>query len=415
MSLLSTMRRVTYFTVCFVITLTACTTPKRLNVAGIGPAPLQDEKFDADIAELTGQLQQATNNDQRASLYSRRGSAFDLSGCHDEAIRDHTKALQLNPKLIDAYVGRGMAYEQKHEPDKAVRDFTTAIRLNVGTWQAYYMRGLAWVDVQQWNRAIADFDNAVKYNPQHADSFRQQARCYAQKKDLDSALNSFNAAIAVDPNDFTAHSGRGRLYALKGEWKKAEADHTTAIQNLRVPMKLYPKFLPSSVLAEVYLDRATAYINDDQLDKAASDCDAAVNLNSNAAEPYVRRATVYGKKKRYQMQLQDLQKAMRLNSQHADVAPNELAWFRATCPEAAMRKGKEAVELALKACALSNWKNLSYIDTLAAAYAEANDFDQAAKYEGRVLAGLDVKAPGRTDVRRRLELYRHHKSYRQEP
>ena len=54
-----------------------------------------------------------------------------------------------------------------------------------------------------------------------------------------------------------------------------------------------------------------------------------------------------------------------------------LAWLLATCPDAAARNGDRAVEAASRACELTEWKDAHYLDTLAAAYAEAGDFDQA--------------------------------------
>ena len=91
---------------------------------------------------------------------------------------------------------------------------------------------------------------------------------------------------------------------------------------------------------------------------------------------------------------------------------NSLAWLRATCPEAGIRDGKEAVETALKACELSEWKDSGIIDTLAAAYAEAGDFDQAIKYQKQVLQMVE---PSTHDgkLRQRLALYGKHKPYRE--
>lgn len=58
-------------------------------------------------------------------------------------------------------------------------------------------------------------------------------------------------------------------------------------------------------------------------------------------------------------------------------ASNDLAWFLVTCDETRVRNGGEAIRWALEACQRSAWICWSCIDTLAAAYAEVEAFDQA--------------------------------------
>ena len=54
-----------------------------------------------------------------------------------------------------------------------------------------------------------------------------------------------------------------------------------------------------------------------------------------------------------------------------------MAWFLATCPDATLRNGPEAVRLASHACAVTGRGNPELLDTLAAAYAEAGKFPEA--------------------------------------
>jgi tetratricopeptide (TPR) repeat protein len=56
---------------------------------------------------------------------------------------------------------------------------------------------------------------------------------------------------------------------------------------------------------------------------------------------------------------------------------NNLAWLRASCPDVTYRDGPEAVRLATRACELVGYGKPLFIGTLAAAQAEAGDFQSA--------------------------------------
>jgi tetratricopeptide (TPR) repeat protein len=68
----------------------------------------------------------------------------------------------------------------------------------------------------------------------------------------------------------------------------------------------------------------------------------------------------------------------RVGEKPNDPAPyRELAYLLATHPEADVRNGKRALELATRACKLTSEKNAADLDALAAAYAELGRFDEA--------------------------------------
>ena len=54
-----------------------------------------------------------------------------------------------------------------------------------------------------------------------------------------------------------------------------------------------------------------------------------------------------------------------------------LAWIYATCPDRRFRNAAKAVELARRACELSEWNNAQCRQTLADAYLAAGDGDHA--------------------------------------
>jgi tetratricopeptide (TPR) repeat protein len=67
-------------------------------------------------------------------------------------------------------------------------------------------------------------------------------------------------------------------------------------------------------------------------------------------------------------------------------ALNRAARLLATCPDAALRNGSEAVRLAARAVELSGGREAAFLDTLAAAYAEQQRFPEAIETERRALA-----------------------------
>jgi serine/threonine-protein kinase len=84
----------------------------------------------------------------------------------------------------------------------------------------------------------------------------------------------------------------------------------------------------------------------------------------------------------------------------------------ASCSEAKYRDGKKAVEFATIACELTDWNRSIYLDTLAAAYAEAGDFDAAVRWQSRAIEIVSDETQ-KGDYRRRLALYQAGRPYRE--
>ena len=92
-----------------------------------------------------------------------------------------------------------------------------------------------------------------------------------------------------------------------------------------------------------------------------------------------------------------------------------LAWLRATCPEASLRNGVEAIELARQADQSCGGKRLDILDVLAAAYAEAGWFAEAlaAERKGLELAKQQHDLASADVMRARLALYEAGRPYHQ--
>jgi hypothetical protein len=106
------------------------------------------------------------------------------------------------------------------------------------------------------------------------------------------------------------------------------------------------------------------------------------------------------------------QKAVATNPEDAS-SYNTLAWIKATCPDASVRDGRDAVSAATQACELTRWKSASLIDTLAAACAESGDFQRAIRLQKQALLVGNAPESERGGMQERLALYKESQPYRE--
>ncbi len=94
------------------------------------------------------------------------------------------------------------------------------------------------------------------------------------------------------------------------------------------------------------------------------------------------------------------------------ISMNNLAWFYATTSDNKYQNREEAVRLAELLCRQTNYENYMYVDTLAAAYARAGNWEEAVRYQESAIRLL--KNGGMEDdagFNQRLNLYSSHKAY----
>jgi tetratricopeptide (TPR) repeat protein len=283
----------------------------------------------------------------------------------EDAVAFFSGELTRDKKTPWLYQIRAEVWGAKGEHDSAMRDLDEAIRLAPGDAPLFVVRGSIFVLKGEHFSALAAYSEAVRLDPKSVTAFYNRGRAYAEKGNYDKAIDDFAEAIRLDPKDYPAWAGRGTAYALKGEYHKALADYTEAI-------RLDPKY-------------ALLYANRSQAHEEFGD---------------------------YKKALDDLAEAVRLDSKLID-AVGRYGWLLATCPDARYRDGTKAIVLARNARELAGkspgWHHYA---GLAAAYAEAGDFEMAVAYEKKALE-YDVYAQSpAADFR--MNLYKQKRPYHQD-
>lgn len=133
-----------------------------------------------------------------------------------------TRAIQLNPTLIEAYEKRAMHYFLQWQLDKAIKDYNRVIALKPNDVNAYLMRGLAYFKQDYGEGFSAELKNlkfhlSNRESPDFSDS-------------LERAIDDFSHAIELNPQLASAYSYRAMAYRIKGMTEEAFRDATMVIQ-----------------------------------------------------------------------------------------------------------------------------------------------------------------------------------------
>ena len=100
-----------------------------------------------------------------------------LAEAHTETITDlDTVIKEIDPLLSTAYTNRGVAKFRLgiHRYGEALADLNTAIEINPRITQAYYNRALVKKGLHWYEEALADLNTAIEINPQYIDAYLQR-------------------------------------------------------------------------------------------------------------------------------------------------------------------------------------------------------------------------------------------------
>jgi tetratricopeptide (TPR) repeat protein len=236
----------------------------------------------------------------------------------------------------------------------------------------------------------------------------------ARKIALACALLSVIAAIDARgglPIIFEYGPGRNKV-ALKffkdaqEQLKAGEVEN--AQRSLDAALRNDPTFWPA------LYTRANVFLIQGKPQLAIQDCGEALRQNPAFCEAAPLRASANAALGRYAESLKEIEHVVAIRPRTTALARalNDRAWLHSVCPDPAFRNGRQAIKDAKAACGIMSWDDDDMIDTLAAAYAEAGDFDSAVSYEERALATKGISANDSKVFQHHLVLFKQHQPIR---
>ena len=142
----------------------------------------------------------------------------------EQEIRMLNELISKDGNNTAALYNRAWLYASKNDYEKAVKDYTKAIQVDRGQADIYYNRGLLYVKMNKKDLAIKDFDEAIKLNPRDADAWCNRGGVNNQLGKSDLAVRDYTEALKIRPNDGDTLYNRGMVYLSMGNKTKAMED-----------------------------------------------------------------------------------------------------------------------------------------------------------------------------------------------
>jgi tetratricopeptide (TPR) repeat protein len=329
--------------------------------------------------------------------HNNLGNALAATGHLEEAIGHYRQALQGDPVSVEAHNNLGSALTKQGRLPEAIGHFAAALASHPDDAKAHNNLAIALAAAGRLDEANGHYRKAIEIDPAYADAHNNLGAVLARQGKLDEAIAQFNQALELKPGGADSESNLSRALLAQGKFDEAiphleralSAGPETADLHNNLGMALGEKGRP--VEAIPHFEKAVALDpgNQDARANLARALDEAIpNLErALAASPGLLEARYYlglalMKKGRTAEALANWRQALRQAPDNLRVL-NDTAWALATCNDAALRSGSEAVSLAGHAVELTAGRDPLLLATLAAAYAESGTFDRAVELENR--------------------------------
>lgn len=179
--------------------------------------------------QLLKRLEQGSKN-KTAEEYLEDANVFYEQEEYEEAIEKYTQAIEIEPKLSEAYNNRGVVRYAIEDFDGAIADYSKVIKLNPNSADAYNNRGVVKYDLEDYQGAIRDYTQALKLNPNFADAYYNRGVARYELREYQEAIEDYTEAIKINRDFADAYYERGNAYSYSGDTQRAKKDYKKAIE-----------------------------------------------------------------------------------------------------------------------------------------------------------------------------------------
>jgi tetratricopeptide (TPR) repeat protein len=291
------------------------------------------------------------------------------------------------------------------------------------------------IQVRYWQNSLTLWGQALKVDKNNAVAEGNYANALCVQGRLIEGEAHLRNAMRINPNYSVARSGLGDVLlkqkkvseaiACYKDYLKLKQDsaevycnlafalniqgkYDEAIQYLAVAFKLDPDY------PDIHKGMGLLLLKTGKLNEAIEHFNEALKTDASEAGIYDVLGSAYNQSGKYEQARSSWRRAAELDPNNVAVL-NDMGWLLATAPDQSLQDANKAIDYARSACLLTKYKDASFLDTLAAAYATAGRFEDAVKTAKQALDIANGKGQEKLagEIQDRIKLYEAGQPYRQ--
>jgi len=342
------------------------------------------------------------------------------------------EANQLLPENLPILTLLGGIYAANNQQEESLNILRKALEVDSDNVQALEFSASVLVQQEKYDEAVKIYDKLAELQPRSLVPPMQKAEVLQLQKKYDDAKKILNSLRSKEPGNPLILLQRGKLFA-------AQKDYDSALRDVDSALRLAGDIVDLEVM--IISAKIAIYCEQDKFGEALAVLEKLPKTKQNDPRYRLMFVQVYTSAKANEKALEILDELIKENPEnhgfkrfrgdvllglgrHEEAVEiykklledgdddegtyNNLAWVLATSPNDSLRDGKLALEYALKSSELTNYKKPHILSTLASAYAELGDFENAQKWIAKGLEIADV-----TEYEQKEHLEKEQKSYQE--
>jgi tetratricopeptide (TPR) repeat protein len=345
-----------------------------------------------------------------------------------------TRALALDPQAAAAHEGLGYVARAQERYQEAAQHFEAALALVPAANRLHGELAMLYQHLNDSEKAKAHLGRRGTVGIKVVDALTEQLEALVRGERIaifrgrlafyaghyDEAATQFTKAVEADPRNATARVNLATMLVQIGESTTAITQLQEALRlqpalggahyNLAVLLLQQPQRLPDAIYhfraalvadptdRQLYVQLANALQRQGKGDEALIYAMKAADLDPTDEKVLLGTAALLVQRGYFAEARQRLEDAHQRFPKRGGTA-HALAHLLATCPDPTLRDGKRALDLAQRVFAAQN--SAPYAETVALAFAEVGQCNEAAKWQRALLTAAEKK--GKTEITKRFK------------